>query len=67
MDCLIRIPIKDYVRNNYGLVTNSECLICGRCIRGCKPKAMKFKFIWNRKNYIQKHTLPENHLWNDPQ
>jgi polyferredoxin len=54
-DCLVRIPIKDYVINNYGLVTNSECLICGKCLLSCKPKALKIKFIWNRKKYIQKH------------
>jgi polyferredoxin len=56
-DCLVRIPIKDYVINNYGLVTNSECLICGKCIESCKPKALKIKFIWNRNKYIQKHCL----------
>jgi len=55
IDCLVRIPIKDYVINNHGLVTNSECLICGKCIESCKPKALTIKFIWNRKKYIQKH------------
>ncbi|NOU19524.1 MAG: 4Fe-4S binding protein [Bacteroidales bacterium] len=53
-DCLVRIPIKHYVANNNGLVTNSECLLCGKCIESCKYKAMKIKFIWNRKKYIQK-------------
>jgi ferredoxin-type protein NapH len=57
IDCLVRIPIKDYVINNSGLVTNSECLICGKCIESCKPKALKIKFIWNQKKYIRKHYL----------
>jgi polyferredoxin len=56
-DCLVRIPIKDYVANNNGLVTNSECLLCGKCIESCKYKAMKIKFIWNRKKYIQKNSF----------
>jgi ferredoxin-type protein NapH len=53
-DCLVRIPIQDYIRNNNGLVTNSECLVCGKCVESCKPEAMKIKFIWNRKKYVQK-------------
>lgn len=56
MDCLVRIPIKDYVTNNNGLVTNSECLVCGKCVESCKAKAMKIKFVWNRKKYIQRHS-----------
>jgi polyferredoxin len=58
-DCLVRIPIRDYVTHNNGLVTNSECLICGKCIESCKPKALKFKFIWNRNKYIQKHCFSQ--------
>jgi polyferredoxin len=57
-DCLVRIPIRDYVIHNHGLVTNSECLICGKCVESCKTKALKFKFIWNRSKYIQNiHTV----------
>jgi polyferredoxin len=58
-DCLVRIPIRNYVTHNNGLVTNSECLICGKCIESCKPKALKLKFIWNRNKYIQKHCFPQ--------
>ena len=54
IDCLVRIPIKDYIEDNHGLVSNSECLICGKCVEVCKPKAMKIKFVWNRKNYVRK-------------
>jgi ferredoxin-type protein NapH len=53
-ECLVRIPIEDYITKNNGLVTNSECLICGKCVESCKPEAMKIKFIWNRKKYIQR-------------
>ena len=67
LDCLVRIPIKDYVISNSGLVTNSECLICGKCIESCKPKALKIKFIWNQKKYIQKHCLsPEGSTTQHP-
>ena len=55
IDCLVRIPIKEYVINNSGLVTNSECLVCGKCVESCKSKAMRIKFVWNRKRYIKKH------------
>jgi ferredoxin-type protein NapH len=58
-DCLVRIPIRDYVKSNKGLVTNSECLICGKCIDSCKAKALKIKFIWNRKKYIQKYSFSQ--------
>ncbi|HVN58297.1 MAG TPA: 4Fe-4S binding protein [Bacteroidales bacterium] len=57
-DCLVRIPVADYVKNNNGLVTSSECLVCGKCIESCKPRALSIKFIWNRKKYIQKISLP---------
>ncbi|RPH34451.1 MAG: 4Fe-4S binding protein [Bacteroidales bacterium] len=52
-DCLVRIPIKEYIANNQGLVTSSECLVCGKCVESCNKKALKIKFVWNRKNYIQ--------------
>lgn len=54
IDCLVRIPIKDYIQDKHGLVTNSECIICGKCVDVCKPGAMKIKFVWNRKKYIHK-------------
>lgn len=52
-ECLVRIPIVDYIENNKGLVTNSECILCGKCIEVCKSDAIKLKFIWNRKKYKQ--------------
>jgi polyferredoxin len=54
-DCLVRIPIKDYIINNRGLVTNSECLICGKCTEVCDKNAISIKFVWNRKKYNQSH------------
>lgn len=56
-DCLVRIPIKDYIANNQGLITNSECLVCGKCVESCNKKAVKIKFVWNRKDYIHKSKL----------
>lgn len=53
-DCLVRIPIKEYVLNNHGLVTNAECVLCGKCSDSCSRNAIKFKFIWNRKEYLKR-------------
>ncbi|MCK4879501.1 MAG: 4Fe-4S binding protein [Bacteroidales bacterium] len=50
--CLVNIAITDYVNRKHGLVTNSECIQCGRCVDVCKREALKFKFIWSRKRYI---------------
>ncbi len=52
-ECLVRVPIKEYIANNKGLVTNSECLLCGKCVESCRRNAIKIKFVWNRKNYLQ--------------
>jgi len=50
-ECLTAIQIVDYVNNNKGLVTNSECILCGKCLDVCKFDAIKLKFIWDRGKY----------------
>ena len=50
-ECLVKIPILDYIKSNNGLVTNSECLNCGKCVNVCKHNAITIKFIWNRKKF----------------
>jgi len=50
--CLVNIPLTDYLEGNGGLITNSECIQCGRCVDACKREVLKFKFIWNRKRYL---------------
>jgi len=50
-ECLTGIPIVAYANNNKGLVTNSECIVCGKCAEVCKFDAVKLKFIWNRRKY----------------
>lgn len=50
-DCLVKIPITQYVAKNDGLVTNSECIMCGKCIESCYRKAVSVKFVWNRERY----------------
>ncbi len=50
-DCLVRLPMLDYIKENKGLITNSECILCGKCIDVCKSNAIKFKFVWNREKY----------------
>jgi polyferredoxin len=54
-NCLVRIPMVDYITNNQGIITNAECILCGKCIDDCKFDAIKLKFVWNRK--IIKTTL----------
>jgi ferredoxin-type protein NapH len=51
-ECLVKIPIHDYILKHEGLVTNSECLICGKCVDVCSKKAISMRFIWNREKYI---------------
>jgi polyferredoxin len=54
-ECLVRLPIMDYIENKNGLITNSECILCGKCVEVCKSGAIKLKFVWNRKKYIRNH------------
>jgi ferredoxin-type protein NapH len=56
-DCLVRIPMLNYVKENHGLVTSSECIICGKCIISCNRDAISIKFVWNRKSYLSKLEL----------
>jgi ferredoxin-type protein NapH len=51
-DCLVRIPMVDYVKENHGLITSSECILCGKCIESCNKDAIKIQFVWNRRKYI---------------
>lgn len=55
--CLVRLPMVNYIKNNKGLITNSECIMCGKCIEVCEQNAIKFKFVWDRKNY--KNNTPD--------
>jgi ferredoxin-type protein NapH len=57
-DCLLRIPMVDYIENNKGLITNAECILCGKCIESCKPGAVSLKFVWDRKKYKSAVTAP---------
>jgi len=52
-ECLVGIPLTEYINDN-GLITNSECILCGRCAKVCKPQAIRIKFVWNRKKYVQR-------------
>lgn len=56
-ECLVRLPMVDYIKNNKGLITNSECILCGKCIEVCEQNAITFKFVWNRGNY--KNNTPD--------
>jgi len=52
-ECLAGIPLMDYIKNS-GLITNSECILCGKCVKVCKQRAVRIRFIWNRKKYVRK-------------
>jgi polyferredoxin len=54
-ECLVGIPIIEYIKNNNGLITNSECILCGKCAEVCQPNAIQLKFVWNRKKYRAKN------------
>ncbi len=56
-DCLVRLPMLDYIKNNKGLITNSECILCGKCIETCPKNAIKFQFVWDRKKH--KNNTPD--------
>jgi ferredoxin-type protein NapH len=60
-ECLISIPIVDYIKSNEGLVTNSECVLCGKCMEVCKSDAIKIKFVWNREKYKRQYKNPVVH------
>jgi len=51
--CLVNLPITEYLVSKKGLMTNSECLLCGRCTNACSKKAISIQFVWNRKKYYQ--------------
>jgi len=60
--CLVNIPITNYLLTRNGLVTDAECLLCGRCADACSKKAISVKFVWNRSNHEQLITDYKNIL-----
>jgi ferredoxin-type protein NapH len=53
-ECLVGIPLLDYIKKNKGLIANPECILCGKCVEVCKPGAVSLKFVWNRRRYKEK-------------
>jgi polyferredoxin len=49
--CLVNLPLTEYAGTRKGLVTSSECILCGRCVDACSKKAIRIRFVWNRKKY----------------
>lgn len=47
--CPVRIPIRDSITRDHGLVTNAECLLCGKCSQACRRDAIRIRFVWNRR------------------
>ena len=54
--CLGKVDIDFYINKN-GLITDTECLKCGRCIESCDRNAITYKLIWNRKKYLKLFAL----------
>ena len=52
--CLVNIPMVNYLERKGGLVTNSECTLCGRTVDGCNKDALSIRFVWNRKEFVKK-------------
>lgn len=54
--CLVNIPIAGYSHSKNGLVTNSECILCGKCVDACNKNALSIRFVWNRKKWYKHRT-----------
>jgi len=46
-ECPMSLPVEIMVKENK--MENTECILCGTCIDGCKSKAIEFKFGKNDK------------------
>jgi len=57
-DCLVRVPMISEIKENKGLITNPECILCGKCVEVCEPDALSIKFVWSR----EKHKAEANHV-----
>jgi ferredoxin-type protein NapH len=55
--CLVNLPLMKYAEPGNGLVTSSECTLCGRCVDSCRKRAIKIRFVWNRKKYRKQLSL----------
>ena len=41
-NCPMSLPVEDMVSD--GKMENSECILCGSCVDGCKSKSIDFNF-----------------------
>jgi ferredoxin-type protein NapH len=48
-ECPGKVPMMDYIKGNKGQVTDSECLVCGKCADVCRSKSVKLKMVWKRQ------------------
>jgi len=53
-ECLTGIPITEYIDKDKGLITNPECILCGKCVNICNLDAVTIRFIWSRKKFREK-------------
>jgi ferredoxin-type protein NapH len=57
-DCPANIPILEEAKVHHGLVTDSECLICGKCLSSCKVGAVTYRFVFSRSKFMaRKNTM----------
>jgi polyferredoxin len=47
-ECPGKVPMMGYIKNQKGLVIDSECLVCGKCVDVCVSHAVKIKMVWKR-------------------
>jgi len=51
-DCRTGVRLLHYIKDNKGLVADSECIMCGSCSVVCKKDAISYQFVWNRKKFM---------------
>jgi len=51
-DCRTGVHLLQYIKDNKGLVADSECVMCGSCSVACKKDAIRYQFVWNRKKFL---------------
>jgi len=55
-DCRTGVHLLKYINENKGLIADSECVMCGSCSVVCKKDAIRYQFVWNRKEFLNRNS-----------